>query len=242
MPRCHARPPRAAGSYQAAGRAFEARAARKTYVAVCVGWPTRDALSISVPLDASRGFLVRAVDDDEETHLSETTTTKEAGCTGAKPALTEVRVLRRGFFRGHRVAKLELRPHTGRRHQLRVHLRHAGHPLVGDATYDDGPLASAPRMLLHARRLHVEMRFDDDDDDDEAEASTTVTLLPGRPLRRRSNRRPKRVVVVVDAETPDPFPFSAAGDLVLAPRADDATPTPPRWRAAFREEAATTTT
>ena len=87
-----------------------------------------------------------------------------------KPARTKVEVLARCHFRGRTfqasfqpllytpvgpVTKVRLSPLTGRRHQLRVHMRHAGHPLVGDATYDSSPLAEAPRMCLHARMLSV---------------------------------------------------------------------------------------
>jgi 23S rRNA pseudouridine1911/1915/1917 synthase len=44
---------------------------------------------------------------------------------------------------------LRLHPHTGRMHQLRVHLQAIGHPIVGDRTYGGPP---APRMMLHAER------------------------------------------------------------------------------------------
>jgi len=48
-------------------------------------------------------------------------------------------------------SRLELRPVTGRAHQLRVHLLALGHPIVGDALYD--PDRPAPRLLLHAQDL-----------------------------------------------------------------------------------------
>ncbi len=50
------------------------------------------------------------------------------------------------------VSELELRPQTGRTHQLRVHLQHQGHPIVGDTMYDGPP---ADRMYLHANSLEV---------------------------------------------------------------------------------------
>lgn len=49
-------------------------------------------------------------------------------------------------------ALLRLRPHTGRTHQLRVHLQAIGHPIVGDRTYGGPP---APRLMLHAEHLVV---------------------------------------------------------------------------------------
>ncbi len=42
-------------------------------------------------------------------------------------------------------------PKTGRTHQLRVHLAHAGHPILGDVVY--GKKTTAPRMMLQAHRL-----------------------------------------------------------------------------------------
>ncbi|GAB1386700.1 RluA family pseudouridine synthase [Melaminivora sp.] len=49
---------------------------------------------------------------------------------------------------------LELQPLTGRTHQLRVHLAHIGHPILGDALYANASgQAGAPRLLLHASQL-----------------------------------------------------------------------------------------
>jgi len=42
---------------------------------------------------------------------------------------------------------------TGRTHQIRVHMAHLGHPLVGDALYGGQPAAGMTRQALHARRL-----------------------------------------------------------------------------------------
>jgi len=52
---------------------------------------------------------------------------------------------------------LELRPLSGRTHQLRVHLAAIGHPILGDALYAPETLAAAvPRLLLHASALALE--------------------------------------------------------------------------------------
>jgi 23S rRNA pseudouridine1911/1915/1917 synthase len=88
--------------------------------------------------------------------------TRRAVVTSGKPARThfEVRARRPGF------ALLTLRLDTGRTHQIRVHLAHVGHPVVGDPTYGgrralsrDLPdsardaLAAVRRQMLHASRL-----------------------------------------------------------------------------------------
>ena len=74
-------------------------------------------------------------------------------------------VLGVGALRGRPASRLLLTPVTGRRHQLRVHMRALGHAIVGDATYgaprwkgiqDEGLAAACrdfPRQALHARRL-----------------------------------------------------------------------------------------
>ncbi len=65
------------------------------------------------------------------------------------PATTRMRVLTRGVD----TTVLEVEPLTGRQHQIRVHLAHAGHPIVGDPLYDGA--ASGPPMLLHAHALEI---------------------------------------------------------------------------------------
>ncbi len=56
-----------------------------------------------------------------------------------------------------KIALVRLGLHTGRTHQIRVHMRHIGHPLLGDTIYGDGPFqeaaSMAPRVMLHAWRL-----------------------------------------------------------------------------------------
>ena len=64
---------------------------------------------------------------------------------GGKDALTEFRVLR---VKGGRTL-LSVRLHTGRTHQIRVHLAAIGHPVVGDPVYG----RAGPRLMLHSFRL-----------------------------------------------------------------------------------------
>ena len=52
--------------------------------------------------------------------------------------------------------RLQLEPVTGRSHQLRVHLKAIGHPILGDALYAPAEIqAAAPRLLLHAQQLRL---------------------------------------------------------------------------------------
>jgi RluA family pseudouridine synthase len=69
---------------------------------------------------------------------------------GGKPAETSVRVL----ARGEDLALVEARPHTGRTHQIRVHLAELGLPIAGDTLYGSAPHAPG-RLLLHAARLEL---------------------------------------------------------------------------------------
>ncbi len=66
-----------------------------------------------------------------------------------KPARTTVEVV------GHASGRtaLVLRPHTGRKHQLRIHAALAGHPLLGDRVYGEAIGRAWPRIALHAAGL-----------------------------------------------------------------------------------------
>ncbi|WP_459129841.1 RluA family pseudouridine synthase [Guggenheimella bovis] len=65
-----------------------------------------------------------------------------------KPSFTE-------FFtldRGENWSRIEAIPKTGRTHQIRIHLSHKNHPILGDVLY--GREESAPRLMLHCKELH----------------------------------------------------------------------------------------
>ena len=72
-----------------------------------------------------------------------------------KPSVTRWRVL--AHEAGGNTTRLELEPVTGRSHQLRVHLKALGHPILGDALYAPPDVqARAPRLLLHASALKLD--------------------------------------------------------------------------------------
>ncbi|MEO1160610.1 MAG: RluA family pseudouridine synthase [Pseudomonadota bacterium] len=115
------------------GLQFERRHLSKTYEAIVSGQVQADEGEIDLPLIA----------DWPSRPLQ-----KVCHETG-KPALTWWRVLSRSATS----TRLELAPHTGRSHQLRVHLKEIGHPILGDPLYGDA--AAAPRLMLHAHTLTV---------------------------------------------------------------------------------------
>jgi len=77
------------------------------------------------------------------------------GAQAAKPARTEYRVIARGRQTQREHAAVICRLHTGRTHQIRVHLASIGHPLVGDAVYGGPPHPGFERQALHAWRLRL---------------------------------------------------------------------------------------
>lgn len=139
-----------AATARAMGLAFErGEAMRKSYRAVIRGWPDA-AGTIAHPL--------KRMPDDMRTEREE-----------IQHALTHYRLLERyelalaqGDFASTRCALVELQPVTGRRHQLRRHMKHIAHPIIGDATHGKGPLNRAlaellglQRLWLHAGRLEL---------------------------------------------------------------------------------------
>lgn len=125
----------------------------KTYSALVVGsWPaSRKVIDVALHkfIDSDGERRVRAVEPDHE---------------AAKRSITLVKVAR--GWAGFTLLDVTLK--TGRTHQIRVHLAHAGHPIAGDPKYGDFSLnkalargAAVPgrrfeRMFLHARGLRFE--------------------------------------------------------------------------------------
>jgi 23S rRNA pseudouridine1911/1915/1917 synthase len=66
-----------------------------------------------------------------------------------RSAKTEYRVLRSSGG----VSLVECTLHTGRTHQIRVHLHHLGHPVLGDKLYGGKRAGDFPRQMLHAWKL-----------------------------------------------------------------------------------------
>jgi 23S rRNA pseudouridine1911/1915/1917 synthase len=74
----------------------------------------------------------------------------EDGASG-KPAQTTIRLL----DQGEQVCLVHCKLHTGRTHQIRVHMAWLGHPLLGDTLYGGKELLGMQRQALHAARLSL---------------------------------------------------------------------------------------
>jgi 23S rRNA pseudouridine1911/1915/1917 synthase len=113
---------------------FSSRKVKKTYVAVVDGVPEQAEAIIDIPIERNP---VRPQ-------------TFKAG-SGGKPSQTHYRIIKTLVKNGSNYSLLELKPLTGRTHQLRVHLAYIGHPIVGDRVYG----READHMLLHAKSLEI---------------------------------------------------------------------------------------
>jgi len=135
------------------------RAVHREYEAVCRGVMTAGG-TVDAPIDRHPTDRVRMTVRD-----------------GGRESITHYRVIRR--FRAHTHVRVQLE--TGRTHQIRVHLAHAGYPIVGDRVYGGrlampkgageslrAALRAFPRQALHAARLQF------------------VHPVTGRPLECRS--------------------------------------------------------
>lgn len=123
------------------GRAFESsEGITKTYHAIVRGWPADEGL-IDHPL--------RRLPDDMRTEREEVQDAQTRFATLERYELP----LPYGGFPATRCALVELQPLTGRRHQLRRHMKHIAHPIIGDATHGKGPLNRAVAGYLGVQRL-----------------------------------------------------------------------------------------
>jgi tRNA pseudouridine65 synthase len=123
------------------GRAFESGdGMRKTYHAIVRGWPA-DAGLIDHPL--------KRMPDDMRVEREEVQDAQTRFVTQERYELP----MPQGSFPATRCALVELQPLTGRRHQLRRHMKHIAHPIIGDATHGKGPLNRAVAEFLGVQRL-----------------------------------------------------------------------------------------
>lgn len=119
-------------SHQALSAALQAHEFEKVYLALVRGDVKKDSGTISAPIARSRRDYRQMTVDPK-----------------GREAVTHFRVLERFG----RYTLLELTLETGRTHQIRVHMRHAGHPVAGDLLYGKEDPLHLNGQFLHARRL-----------------------------------------------------------------------------------------
>jgi tRNA pseudouridine32 synthase/23S rRNA pseudouridine746 synthase len=115
------------------GLQFEKRMTKKTYIARIWGVPNTKEGTIDLPL------IVDWPNRPRQMVCHDT----------GKSAQTNWRVVK---DQGD-TARVRLTPHTGRSHQLRVHMLSLGHPILGDPFYAEGAAREYPRMMLHSEEL-----------------------------------------------------------------------------------------
>lgn len=113
----------------AASAAFEADAVAKHYLAVVRGWPAESGV-IDQPL--SRQY------DDYERHRAGIDYPPQTALTRFSRLATVEVPIAVDRYPQSRYALLAVQPETGRRHQIRRHLKHIAHPIIGDATHGKG--------------------------------------------------------------------------------------------------------
>ncbi|MDB6060544.1 MAG: pseudouridine synthase [Verrucomicrobiaceae bacterium] len=129
---------RNAEAHRRVNRQFEQREVEKFYEALVWGLPTDDEGKIELPIIVDWPNRPRKIIDP----------------VNGKHALTHYRVMER--YAAENRARVELRPVTGRSHQLRVHLAEIGHPILGCPFYAHEAARNATdRLMLHARQLRI---------------------------------------------------------------------------------------
>ncbi|WP_086931338.1 RluA family pseudouridine synthase [Agarilytica rhodophyticola] len=118
------------------GKIFEHRQIQKSYVALVSGIVSCDYGDIESPLICDWPNRPKQHIDWQQ----------------GKAASTYFRVIKRDEERA--ITRMQLKPYTGRTHQLRVHMLQIGHPIIGDRFYKNNESENkADRMCLHAEQL-----------------------------------------------------------------------------------------
>lgn len=122
---------------KAASWAFESRQVKKTYTARVLGLMQAEEGVIDAPI--AKDWPRRPLHIIDPEH--------------GKSAITRWQLLSKDVHSAQSLCRLE--PETGRTHQLRVHMQHIGHPIVGDKLYGT-QYGSNTRLMLHASRIQMQ--------------------------------------------------------------------------------------
>jgi len=125
---------------------WQGRAVKKNYLALVAGeCPENGVIEVSLMRDNKNDRQIVALLPTQK----------------SRPAITEYQRLAVGEFANKKVSLIEARPITGRTHQIRVHLKSIGHPIIGDKLYGEKEtreIASEiglARQFLHASALTI---------------------------------------------------------------------------------------
>jgi len=151
------------------GKAMERQQIKKEYLAIVHGWPEWETTIVDAPLARQGEFGASAIWLKQAIH--------ERGAFAQTEFRAESRFVRESEEREDRFSIVRAIPRTGRTHQIRVHLTHLGHSIVGDKIY--GPNEELylqfietgwtdslarhlllPRHALHSARIYIQDEFD----------------------------------------------------------------------------------
>ena len=151
------------------GKAMERQQIKKEYLAIVHGWPEWETTIVDAPLARQGEFGASAIWLKQAIH--------ERGAFAQTEFRAESRFVRENEEREARFSIVRAIPRTGRTHQIRVHLTHLGHSIVGDKIY--GPNEELylqfietgwtdslarhlllPRHALHSARIYIRDEFD----------------------------------------------------------------------------------
>lgn len=144
------------------GRMFAEGLVEKSYLAVVHGHVDRDDFVVDAPIARTDAVVamsgaretMRGIASELRDDFPRFVPKRVVDFARGKPAVTFFRVVRRGGA----FTVLEAQPQSGRTNQIRVHLQHAGHPIVGDKVYGlaETNVPTLDRHALHCRSLEFD--------------------------------------------------------------------------------------